>query len=514
MRFTKEKIIILDFGSQYTQLIARRIRANGVYSEILPFSAPTQKLQSNEVKGIVLSGGPHSVYDKNAPCISSKILRFGIPVLGICYGHQLISHIAGGDVEKTKKSEYGYAHLIIKRKAELLKGIPRASQVWMSHGDRILKLPPHFETLAQTENTDFAIIKHKQLPVYGLQFHPEVTHTTIGNRILKNFLFKVCKCTGDWDMSSFIETSKQEIMHTVKHRKVILGLSGGVDSAVAATLIKQAIGDSLFVIFINNGLLRKGEPEAVIENFHPLFKKKFFYVDAENEFLHALQGAKDPEKKRKIIGKTFIKIFEREAKKIKNIMFLAQGTLYPDRIESMPVQGPSSTIKSHHNVGGLPEKMHLKLIEPCKNLFKDEVREVGKLLKLSDTILSSHPFPGPGLAVRIIGTITKMKLRILREADTIFIDEIKRNGLYNKIWQAFCVLLPVKTVGVMGDKRTYEHVIALRAITSSDGMTADWYPFTKRFLTAVCNRIINGVTGINRVVYDISSKPPATIEWE
>lgn len=514
MRSMREKIVILDFGSQYTQLIARKVRANSVYSEILPFSFRLKNLKKERLRGIILSGGPHSVYEKDAPLVDASILKLGLPILGICYGHQMLSYISGGEVERTKQREYGYAKVLIDKKDKLFKGIPKRSQVWMSHSDKVIKLPSEFLPLAHTENTDFAVVKHKKLPIYGLQFHPEVTHTEKGDKILSNFLFSICKCTGNWNMGSFIENAKKEIKKQVRNGKVILGLSGGVDSTVTSMLIKGAIGEKLYVIFINNGLLRKNEPSYVIRNFKRFFDCNFIYVDAEEEFLKVLGGVKDPERKRKIIGKTFINVFEREAKKIKGIRYLAQGTLYPDRIESSPIKGPSSVIKSHHNVGGLPLKMDLKLVEPLKELFKDEVRQVGRLLGLPDQIISRHPFPGPGLGVRIIGEITRRRLKILREADSIFDEEIKNHGLYKKIWQAFCVLLPVKTVGVMGDKRTYENVITLRAVTSEDGMTADWYPFSRKFLTKVCNRIINEVRGVNRVVYDISSKPPATIEWE
>ncbi len=514
MRVSREKIIILDFGSQYTQLIARRIRAHSVYSEILPPSCQIKDLNKKGLKGIILSGGPHSVYEKDAPLIDSRILKLKLPILGICYGHQLLSHISGGEVQRTERKEYGYAEIIIDKKNKLFHKIPKRSQVWMSHSDKVLKPAPGFSSLAHTENTRFAVLKHEKAQIYGLQFHPEVTHTKIGNRILSNFLFLICKCKADWSMESFIEISKRETIRKVKKGKVILGLSGGVDSTVTSLLMYQAIGENLYTVFINNGLLREDEPAVVIRTFQKLFGSNFIHVDAENEFLKALKGVKEPERKRKIIGKIFIRVFEREAKKIKGIKFLAQGTLYPDRIESKPVKGPSSIIKTHHNVGGLPEKMHLKLVEPLCNLFKDEVREVGRLLELPKNAISRHPFPGPGLAVRIIGEITKRRLKILRKADSIFIEEIKKTGYYQKIWQAFCVLLPVKTVGVMGDKRTYENVVALRAVTSTDGMTADWYPFKKSFLTRVCNRIVNEVPGVNRVVYDISSKPPATIEWE
>lgn len=514
MNISREKVIILDFGSQYTQLIARRVRSHSVYSEILPFSVKLNNITNKKVKGIILSGGPHSVYERDAPLIKKTILKLGIPVLGICYGHQLLAHIFGGEVEKTQLREYGFSYVIIDRKDKLLSGVQKKTQVWMSHGDRILKTSNDFLSLAHTKNTNFAIVKHKKLPLYGLQFHPEVTHTKMGNRIIANFLFSICKCKGDWNMGSFIGIAKSEIKRKVGTKKIILGLSGGVDSAVTSVLIKQAVGEKLFVVFINNGLLRKNESRDVRNRFAKLFCENFIYVDARKKFLHELREVRNPERKRKIIGKTFIKLFEKEANEIKDVKFLAQGTLYPDRIESNPIKGPSSVIKSHHNVGGLPKKMKLTLIEPLKDLFKDEVREVGKLLNLPNDILNRHPFPGPGLGVRIVGPISKQKLKILKSADYIFLNELKRKGLYSKIWQAFCVLLPVKTVGVMGDKRTYEFVIALRAVTSKDGMTADWYPFSKLFLTKVANKIINEVPGVNRVVYDVSSKPPATIEWE
>jgi GMP synthase (glutamine-hydrolysing) len=509
-----EKVVILDFGSQYTQLIARRIRAHAVFSEIVPFSIRKKQLTDTHIKGIILSGGPFSVYEKHAPLIDPGIFDLNTPLLGICYGHQLIAHLMGGTVDASPLREYGYAELVVNKKTPLLGGIPHTTQVWMSHGDKILSPPPGFLPVAHTDNTQYAIVKHRSRPIWGFQFHPEVTHTAMGDRMLHNFLFQVCKCKGDWDMKSFIEITKKEVQKRVGKGKVILGLSGGVDSSVTAMLLQQALGDRLFVVFINNGLLRKDEHREVRGSFLPLFGERFIYVNAENQFLKALRAVTDPEIKRKIIGKTFIKVFEKEAKRNKDINFLAQGTLYPDRIESKPVRGPSSTIKSHHNVGGLPEKMDLELIEPLKELFKDEVRSVGAILGLPGQLLQRHPFPGPGLAVRIVGNVTRKRLAMLRDADSIFIDEIKRRGLYRKIWQAFCILLPVKTVGVMGDKRTYDHVIALRAVTSKDGMTADWFPFSKGFLTTVCNRIINEVQGVNRVVYDVSSKPPATIEWE
>lgn len=512
MILNREKIVVLDFGSQYTQLIARRIRALSVFSEILPFSISLHKLKKS--KGIILSGGPHSVFEKGAPIIKKEIFQLGIPILGICYGHQLLAYLFGGKVTQTTGREYGHTFITIDKKDAIFQKIPKKLKVWMSHGDKVVKLPSHFIPLAHSKNTLFSAVRHKKRPIFGLQFHPEVTHTHLGNNILTNFVYSICKCKGEWDMGSFIDSSIQNIRSQVKNGKVILGLSGGIDSAVCSVLLKRAIGKNLYVIFINNGLLRKDESSYVIKNFKGFFDGNFIYVDAEKEFLSGLKGITEPEKKRKIIGRIFIKIFEREAKKLKGIKFLAQGTLYPDRIESTSIKGPSSMIKSHHNVGGLPEKMHLQLIEPLKELFKDEVREVGRLLGLPKIYIARHPFPGPGLSVRIIGEISEKRLSILREADRIFIKEIKRSRLYKKIWQAFCVLLPVKTVGVMGDKRTYENVVSLRAVTSEDGMTADWFPFSKRFLTRVSTRIINEVTGVNRIVYDISSKPPATIEWE
>jgi GMP synthase (glutamine-hydrolysing) len=509
-----DKILILDFGSQYTQLIARRIRELNVYSEIFPYNVTIEKIKEFSPKGIILSGGPSSVYEKNAPVISKEIFQLNVPVLGICYGIQLISFLFQGGVEKSNKHEYGFAILNIKNKDLLFKNLPDSFQVWMSHGDKINKLPKGFEIVAYTDNSSFAAIRNLKSKIWGVQFHPEVVHTNYGKDILKNFCFEICQCLPNWNIGSFLNETVENIKNMVKTEKVICGLSGGVDSSVVAVLIHKAIGEQLTCIFVNNGVLRKNESEKVKKIFKDNFKINLLYVDAENIFLEKLKGVTDPEQKRKIIGNTFIEIFEKEAKKLGNVKFLAQGTLYPDVIESVSFKGPSATIKSHHNVGGLPEKMNLKLIEPLRELFKDEVRALGLELGMPEEIIYRQPFPGPGLAIRIIGEVTKERLDILREADDIILSEIKDAGLYREIWQSFGVLLPVKTVGVMGDERTYENVIAIRAVNSVDGMTADWVKLPYELLGKISNRIINEIRGVNRVVYDISSKPPATIEWE
>jgi len=510
----KQVILILDFGSQYTQLIARRIREAQVYSVIEKHDFPVEKIRRLNPKGIILSGGPASIYDENALEVSSEIFELGIPILGICYGMQLIAHKFGGRIEPAKSREYGRANIRIKGYSNLLKNVRNNSVVWMSHGDLITSCPDEFEIDAFTEDTPVAAISNKIKNFYGVQFHPEVKQSQEGPKILNNFLFDICKCSKNWTAESFIEKSIEKIRRQTENSNAILALSGGVDSSVAAALMNKAIGKNLFCIHVDNGLMRKNESKNVIKLFEQNFNLNLKFIDASEIFLNKLKGIADPEKKRKIIGETFIEIFEREAKKLPNVKFLVQGTLYPDVIESAPVKGNSVTIKTHHNVGGLPEKMNLKLIEPFRELFKDEVREIGKKLGLPEEFIGRHPFPGPGLAVRIIGEITRERLNILREADEIMIDEIKKAGIYNEIWQAFSVLLPIKSVGVMGDYRTYEHVLALRAIISTDGMTADWYRFNYEVLAEISNKIIRNVKGINRVVYDVSSKPPATIEWE
>ncbi|WP_038057702.1 glutamine-hydrolyzing GMP synthase [Thermodesulfobacterium hydrogeniphilum] len=512
----KYKILVLDFGSQTTQLIARRIREQGVYSEINPCFVSLEEIKAFNPSGIIFSGGPSSVYDKDAPKIDPKIFDLNIPILGICYGAQLISYLLGGKVEKSNKREYGPAYIEILEENKLLKGLGKGNKykVWMSHSDRIEKLPEGFYTLAKTEHSPFAAVAHKIKPIYGVQFHPEVAHTEIGLQIFKNFVFEICKCQADWNMPSFIEKTVEEIRHKVKaNERVICALSGGIDSTVTALLVHKAIGDRLIPIFVNNGVLRKNEPEEVLKLMKEL-GLKVHYVDASAIFLEKLKGVEDPEKKRRIIGETFIEIFEKEGKKFEKVVYLAQGTLYPDVIESVSFRGPSVTIKTHHNVGGLPERMNLKLIEPLRELFKDEVRKIAEVLGLPKHIIWRQPFPGPGLAIRIIGEVTKDKLDILREADAIVTEEMLKSGWYYKVWQSFAVLLPIKTVGVMGDYRTYEYVIAIRCVESQDAMTADWVKLPYELLERLSNRIINEVKGVNRVVYDISSKPPATIEWE
>ena len=512
-----DKILILDFGSQYTQLIARRVRECQIYSEIHPYDIPAERVKSLCPKGIILSGGPASVYEKNAPLCDPAVLRMGIPVLGICYGMQLIAHLLGGEVAHSEKREYGKAKLTLGRDGKLFKGLGKKGgqlTVWMSHGDHVKALPPGFHAIAHSKNTAFAAIEETQKRIYGLQFHPEVVHTQRGIELIKNFLFHICGCSNLWTMESFLKQTSRDLKRRIGEDRVICALSGGVDSTVVALLLHKAIGDRLQCIFVNNGVLRKNEASQVVSLFRYHFKIPLIYVDAENSFLEKLSGVFDPEEKRKAIGKEFISIFEKEAGKIGGVKYLAQGTLYPDVIESVSSKGPSATIKSHHNVGGLPEKMKLSLVEPLRELFKDEVRQLGRVLGLPDEIIRRQPFPGPGLAIRIIGEVNKERLAILRAADEIVMEEIERSHIVDQVWQSFAVLLPVKTVGVMGDERTYENVIALRVVESQDGMTADWVRVPYKIMERLSNRIINEVKGINRVVFDISSKPPSTIEWE
>ena len=511
----EQKILILDFGSQYTQNIARKVREFQIYCEIHPCTLTFEEIKTINAKGIILSGGPASVQEKDSPLCDPRLFELGFPILGICYGMQLITHLFGGKVDSSPNREFGSAELMLNEFSDMFEEVKNNSIVWMSHGDRISKLPTGFKGIAYTNTSPLAAIENSSEKIYGLQFHPEVVHTLEGTKILKNFLFKICECSQNWKMESLIEYMIRDIQNKVKNSNVVCGLSGGVDSSVAAVLIHKAIGENLHCLFIDNGLLRTGEKEKVESTFRDNFNINLDVIDAADRFLEKLKGITDPEQKRKSIGNTFIEVFEEEAKKRGDFTFLAQGTLYPDVIESVSFKGgPSVVIKSHHNVGGLPDKMNLKLLEPFRELFKDEVRLLGREMGMPDEIINRQPFPGPGLAIRILGDITPERLDILCAADKIILEEVKAFGLYNDLWQSFAVLLPVKTVGVMGDSRTYESVVAIRAVTSTDGMTADWAHLPYELLGKLSNRIINEVHGVNRVVYDISSKPPGTIEWE
>ena len=508
----QEKVLILDFGSQYTQLIARRVRELNIYCEIFPFN--NNKYEISDYKALILSGSPYSVRSEDSLKINIDNIRGVLPVLGICYGAQLLAHNSGGEVKASKTREYGRANLqSIDNTCTLFSDIEDSSQVWMSHADTIFKLPPSTRRIASTKDVENAAFQFIGENTFGIQFHPEVYHSSDGKILLKNFLVNIANINPNWTASSFVDKTIYELKNIIGNESVVLGLSGGVDSSVAAVLLNKAIGNNLYCVFIDNGLLRKNEFDSVLKQYEGM-GLNVKGIDAKDKFYSALKNIDDPEKKRKVIGKVFVDVFDEESKKINNVKWLGQGTIYPDVIESISVKGPSATIKSHHNVGGLPDYMKLKVIEPLKMLFKDEVRRVGKELKISDNILIRHPFPGPGLAIRILGDINEEKVKILQDADEIFISELISNNLYDKIWQAGVILLPIKSVGVMGDERTYENCVVLRAVTSTDGMTADWVNLPYEFLQDISNKIINNVKGINRVVYDISSKPPATIEWE
>ncbi len=514
-REKSDLIVVLDFGAQYSQLIARRVREIGVYSQILPFNCSVEEITELNPKGIIFSGGPASVSKEGSPRVDNKIFDLGLPILGICYGLQVMMKQNGGEVSCPLKKEYGLANIDIIKESVLFKKISNKSQVWMSHGDSVSALAPGFEIISSTDNCPITAVENLDKKFYGVQFHPEVVHSVEGTQLLENFVIEVCECDKTWSMTSFVDQAIEEIREKVGDKQVLCGLSGGVDSSVAAVLIHKAIGDQLVCVFVNNGLLRKGEAENVQKIFRDNYSIRLQYADAENDFLEALKGVSEPEAKRKIIGKLFVDTFYSEARKAGEISFLAQGTLYPDVVESQSAfGGPSSTIKSHHNVGGLPEDLKWDLLEPLRSLFKDEVRELGRELGLPENMVNRHPFPGPGLGVRCVGEITKERLDTLRDVDAIFIEEITKANLYGEIWQALACLLPVKSVGVQGDERTYREVCSLRAVTSEDAMTADWYRMPPEVLQNAASRICNEVAGVNRVLYDITSKPPGTIEWE